>query len=69
MSSVNELPGVVTADEAAKYLRVSKATLLRLTNKGLILGVRIGRQWRFSKETLLSLLSNPEWLKKIGAGA
>ena len=69
MSSVNELPGVVTADEAAKYLRVSKATLLRLTNKGLILGVRIGRQWRFSKETILSLLSNPEWLKKIGAGA
>ncbi len=61
---VDQLPGVVTANEAAKYLRVSKATILRLANKGLILGVRIGRQWRFSRKTILSLLSNPELLQK-----
>ena len=63
------LPDVVTADEAAKYLRVSKATLLRLSGKKLILGVKIGRQWRFSKEAILNLLNNPDWLQKIGSGA
>ena len=67
MSPVDELPGVITADEAAKYLRVSKATLLRLAHKGFILGVRIGRQWRFSKKTILSLLNDPDWLQKIGS--
>jgi excisionase family DNA binding protein len=61
------LPGVVTASEAAKYLRVSKATVLRLANRGHILGVRIGRQWRFSKKTIMSLLSNPELLQKAGS--
>ena len=67
MPTLNELPGVVTATEAAKYLRVSKATLLRLTHKELIPGVRIGRQWRFSKKTILSLLNNPKWLRKMGS--
>ena len=59
------LPGVVTANEAAKYLRVSKATLLRLVKGGFILGVKIGRQWRFSKKTVLSLINNPELLQKM----
>jgi len=69
VAQVNGLPGVVTATEAAKYLRVSKATVLRLANRGLILGVRIGRQWRFSRKTILSLLNHPEWLHKIGSEA
>jgi excisionase family DNA binding protein len=64
---VSGLPGVVTADEAAKYLRVSKATVLRLANRGIILGVRIGRQWRFSRKTIISLLNHSELLQKIGS--
>ena len=64
---IEALPGVVTASEAAKYLRVSKATILRLANKRLILGVRIGRQWRFSRRTIHSLLNNPELLQKMGS--
>lgn len=69
VSQADELPGVVTADEAAKFLRVSKATLLRLANKSLLPGVKIGRQWRFSKKTILDLLNNPEWLQKMGVSA
>lgn len=61
------LPDIVTADEAAGYLRVSKATILRLANRGTIQGVRIGRQWRFSRRVILSLVSKPELLQKIGA--
>lgn len=59
------LPGVVTASEAARYLRVSKATVLRLANRGLI-GVKIGRQWRFSRKIILDLINRPELLKTIG---
>lgn len=58
-SKTKVLPGVVTADEAAKLLRVSKATLLRLANRGLIQGVKIGRQWRFSSEVILGLVGAP----------
>ncbi len=67
MPQVYGLPGVVTANEAAKYLRVSKATVLRLANRRLILGVKIGRQWRFSRQTILRLLNNPDLLQKIGS--
>ena len=64
MSKKVLLPDVVTADEAAKYLRVSKATILRLAHKGLILGVRVGRQWRFSRRLILDLVSRPELLQR-----
>ena len=67
MAKIGVLPDVVTADEAASYLRVSKATILRLAHRKLILGVRIGRQWRFSRKTILDLLSNSDWLQKIGS--
>ena len=67
MTKVSVLPDVITADEAASYLRVSKATILRLAHRKLILGVRIGRQWRFQRKTILSLLGNPDWLEKIGS--
>ena len=63
------LPDIVTAEEAARYLRVSKATILRLANRGHILGTRIGRQWRFSRQSLVSLIKKPELLHKMGAGA
>ena len=61
------LPGVVTANEAAKYLRVSRATILRLAGQQLIPGVKIGRQWRFSRKTIQNLLNNPVFIQKIGA--
>ena len=63
------LPDIVTADEAAGYLRVSKATVLRLANRGIIQGVHIGRQWRFSRRAILSLIKKPELLQKIGVSA
>lgn len=63
------LPDIVTADEAAGYLRVSKATILRLANRGVIQGVRIGRQWRFSRRVILSLVRKPELLQKIAVSA
>ncbi len=39
----------LTLDELAKYLRLSKTTIYRLTQKGEIPSVKIASQWRFKK--------------------
>lgn len=56
---------VLTLKEAAKYLRLSEMTILRLANKGSIPGAKIGRQWRFAKEAILELLRHPEILRRV----
>jgi excisionase family DNA binding protein len=47
---------VLTAEEAAAYLRIARATLYRLAAKGRIPAVKVGRVWRFSRSLL------DEWL-------
>lgn len=39
---------VLTTQEAAEYLRVSKATILRWCNIGKLPAFRIGRGWRIN---------------------
>lgn len=56
---------VLTLQEAADYLRLSEMTVLRLANKGFIRGAKIGRQWRFARETLYELVQHPEILRRI----
>jgi len=48
---------VMTAKEAAAYLRIARATLYRLAAKGEIPAVKVGRVWRFSRQLL------DEWLE------
>lgn len=48
---------VMTAEEAATYLRIARATLYRLAAKGQIPAVKVGRVWRFSRSLL------DEWLE------
>ena len=66
-SQREQLPVVFTSKEAAEYLRFSETTILRLANRGLIPGAKIGRQWRFTKETILNLLKHPELIRKAGS--
>jgi excisionase family DNA binding protein len=47
----------MTAEEAATYLRIARATLYRLAAKGQIPAVKVGRVWRFSRQLL------DEWLE------
>jgi excisionase family DNA binding protein len=47
-----KLPDVLTLEEAACYLRISKESLKRLASQGGIPGRRINRQWRFLKAGL-----------------
>ena len=48
---------VMTAEEAAAYLRIARATLYRLAAKGENPAVKVGRVWRFSRQLL------DEWLE------
>lgn len=47
---------VLTAEEAAEYLRVSRKTLYRLVSAGRIPGQKVGRSWRFRRDDLIAFL-------------
>ncbi|MBM3472582.1 MAG: helix-turn-helix domain-containing protein [Armatimonadetes bacterium] len=51
---------IMTAQEAAQYLRLGIDTLKRWARAGEVPGRRIGRQWRFSKAAL------DDWLAQGG---
>lgn len=53
---VGEPNDVLTADEAAKYLRVSLKTLYRLVAAGQVPGQKVGRAWRFRRADLIKFL-------------
>lgn len=52
MDDIHSLPGVLTADEVAIYLRVSKTTVCRWCKDGRLPAFRIGRGWRVQRQNL-----------------
>jgi excisionase family DNA binding protein len=48
---------VITPSEVAAMLKIHVKTVYRLAEAGAIPGNRIGRHWRFSRKTILRLLS------------
>lgn len=52
MSDIKALPEVLTADEVASYLRVSKTTICRWCKDGKLRAFRIGRGWRVQRTDL-----------------
>lgn len=49
---------IMTLDEVRKYLKVHRSTVYRLAEEGKIPASKVGRVWRFKKESIDS------WLKK-----
>jgi excisionase family DNA binding protein len=47
----------MTLEEVANYLRVTRKTIYRLLEKGFIPSWRVGRQWRFDKDSLYTWLN------------
>ena len=43
---------IMTVDEVADYLKLSKITVYKLTQKGEIPGFRIGSSWRYNREVI-----------------
>ncbi|MBI3318300.1 MAG: helix-turn-helix domain-containing protein [Candidatus Omnitrophica bacterium] len=43
---------LMTIDEVAQYMQVSRFTVYRLAKRNSLPGTKIGRQWRFQKEEI-----------------
>lgn len=43
---------VLTIDELATYLKVSKSTLYKLVQEGKVPGQKVGKHWRFRREAI-----------------
>ena len=43
---------VMTIDELAEYLQVSKSSLYKLAQDGKVPGQKVGKHWRFHRETV-----------------
>ena len=52
------MPELMTVDEVADYLRVTKQTIYRLLWLGRIPASKVGHQWRFRKDSI------DEWLRQ-----
>ncbi len=46
---------VMTVEDVAKYLKLSKITVYKLLKQGKIPGFKIGSSWRVNKEDLLNM--------------
>jgi excisionase family DNA binding protein len=56
---------ILTLSEVAAYLKLSEITVHRLANQGIIPGVKLGKQWRFSKDAIRGLLKKPGLLRRM----
>jgi excisionase family DNA binding protein len=56
----NRADSVLTIEELARYLKVSKSTLYKLCQVGHVPGRKVGRHWRFSKIVI------DEWIGQTG---
>ena len=49
---------VLTIDDLAEYLKISKSTLYKLAQEGALPCQKVGRHWRFHREAV------DQWLRK-----
>jgi excisionase family DNA binding protein len=45
-------PEVMTIDDLSTYLQVSKSSLYKLAQEGKLPGQKVGKHWRFRRETI-----------------
>jgi excisionase family DNA binding protein len=48
----NSFPDIMTIGETANYLRISLSSLYKLAQDGRIPCQKVGRHWRFRRETI-----------------
>lgn len=60
MMDWKELPVILTAEEAADLLRIHPNTLKSLLDSGELVGVKVGRAWRVSRDALKTYLETPQ---------
>lgn len=50
---------LLTTDEVAQVLRVSRVTVCRLAIEGVLAGKKVGRAWRFPRDAVESYFRQP----------
>lgn len=53
-----DLTTVLTIEDLADYLKISKSTLYKLAQEGALPGQKVGRHWRFHREAV------DQWLRQ-----
>jgi len=53
---LNTDSSILTADEVAEYLKLSKITVYKLAKDGSLPGFRVGGSWRFSKGNIEKMM-------------
>jgi excisionase family DNA binding protein len=61
-------PEVMTIDELAEYLKVSKSSLYKLAQQGKVPGQKVGKHWRFSKQAIDDWISASSGELRFGQG-
>jgi excisionase family DNA binding protein len=62
-------PGnVLTLNDLATYLKISRSTLYKLLQRGDIPGVKVGRHWRFHRDTIDAWLKQGPMVERKGVG-
>ena len=52
-----EMDEFSTAEEVSNYLRIPQSTIYKLAQDKVVPGFKVGKHWRFRRETIL------EWIK------
>lgn len=53
-----KLSVIMTIEDLAEYLKISKSTLYKLAQQGGLPGQKVGKRWRFHKDAI------DNWLKR-----
>ena len=48
----DNMPEIMTINETAQYLRISLSSLYKLAQEGKIPAQKVGKHWRFHRQTL-----------------
>ena len=48
---------ILTVDEAAEYLKIPRSSIYKLAQQGRIPAQKVGRHWRFHRDTLVDWIA------------
>ena len=54
---------IMTIEDVAEYLRIPISSAYKLAQDGKIPGQKVGRHWRFHRDTLENWISHPQVIK------
>jgi excisionase family DNA binding protein len=57
MKTIKDNSQIMTVEEVAEFLKLSKITIYKLVKKGQLPGFRVGNSWRFRKDKILEIIS------------